>query len=97
MIFAHGPSFGVRRRVEGLSVYDIAPLALHLLGLPVADDMPGAQDLRFEGLLGPGLLDSRPVRSVPTYETGDKSEPEGKVHPDRERLLEHLRSLGYIS
>ena len=97
VIFAHGPSFGVGRQVEGLSVYDIAPLALHLLGLPVADDMPGAQDLLFGGLLAPGLLDSRPVRSVPTYETGEKSEPEGRVYPDRERLLEHLRSLGYIS
>ncbi|MBD3856618.1 MAG: alkaline phosphatase family protein [Acidobacteria bacterium] len=42
IFFARGPAFQPARRVTGLTVFDVAPLVLHLLALPPGQDMPAA-------------------------------------------------------
>jgi predicted AlkP superfamily phosphohydrolase/phosphomutase len=41
VLIAHGPAFKVGSKPEGASLLDIAPTALHLMGLPVPADMDG--------------------------------------------------------
>ncbi|MBI4302324.1 MAG: alkaline phosphatase family protein [Chloroflexi bacterium] len=41
ILIAQGGDFDVGGRIEGAQVYDIAPTVLHLLGLPVPEDMDG--------------------------------------------------------
>ncbi len=38
---AYGPDIGTGTRIDGARIYDIAPTVLHLMGLPVPDDMDG--------------------------------------------------------
>jgi hypothetical protein len=42
ILLAQGPGIRAGIAAEDMSIYDVTPLVLHLLGLPVADNMPGA-------------------------------------------------------
>lgn len=85
---------GVRRgaRLGAFEIADVAPTALHLLGLPVPEDVDGR--VRAE-LFEPGAEPAmREVRHVA---------PEGSVTPDLdadyddEAIREKLRGLGYMT
>jgi len=105
ILVVRGP--GVRRgaRIDGAGVLDVTPTILHYLGLPVAADMDG----RVLGeLFVPGFR-SRTVDMIPTYEDqepgGEVTEAEGTATPATTvpnqaetdaRIVEHLRSLGYL-
>ena len=70
---------------------DVAPTVLHLLGLPVSDELEGSV---LEAALSRGFRAAHPVRRVPSYGL----RPQGPLREsafDRE-MLEELRSLGYI-
>jgi hypothetical protein len=76
------------------SVYDVAPTLLHLLGLPVAADMPG----RVLPIWKAGAPQDRAPLTVRSY--GNPAEPirEGEADPEEmERTREYLRSLGYVN
>lgn len=64
VLLAAGP--GIRRgsRAPELSIYDVAPLLLHLAGLPVAEDMPGRVP---EEILAEEARAARPVRRIPDH------------------------------
>jgi hypothetical protein len=88
MLVAAGP--GIARGGErlSLSIYHVAPLALALLGLPVADDLAGDAP---DALLAPGAS----VRSVASYETeaAERDAPSATIETTTE---EQLRALGYV-
>jgi hypothetical protein len=89
---AAGPVFRPGR-VDGLSVYSILPLLLHIKGFPVADDFAGRLE---ERVLEPGFLSRRPVRRVASYGSRQAPRPlSGDAAADAE-ALEHLRALGYL-
>ena len=70
---------------------DVAPTILHLMGLPVSDELEGRV---LESALSPAFRSAHPVRRVPSY----GMRPPGRLREsafDRE-MLEELRSLGYI-
>jgi hypothetical protein len=70
---------------------DIAPTVLHLLGMPVSDELEGRV---LEAALTADFRAAHPVRRVASY--GQR--PQGRLREsafDRE-MLEELRSLGYI-
>ncbi len=95
VLFVRGP--GIRKGVEitGASVLDIGPTLLALMGLPVADDMDGRP---LTNVMEPDFLETRPVTTIDTYETGEPTEePEPIPSPVDEEIKEQLRSLGYIS
>lgn len=87
MLIAAGPGVAAGAGRLSLSIYDVVPLALALLGLPVAAD-PRA-DVP-ESLLASGA----PVRRIASYETGGESLGEPTVID--ETTEEQLRGLGYV-
>jgi hypothetical protein len=85
-----GPGF--RRGLKGqeLSVFDLAPLWLHLYGLPAARDMRGRVPLE--------LLDPRPAQEPPridSYGRRAATESSRESAADAE-IVEQLKALGYI-
>jgi arylsulfatase A-like enzyme len=79
---------------DNASLYDVAPTLLHVLGLPVADDMEGAPlPIARSG----GELDREPTR-VASH--GRPSRPLAAERPNAESLEKHeeyLRALGYVN
>lgn len=95
VFFGRGPAFEAGRRHDDLGLLDIAPLALHLLGFPMPDDMPGAKDGRFLQALAP------PWRQVEdrllTYERPPSERPTADLPASlSDAMKDELRSLGYI-
>jgi len=70
LILASAPWLPKGTTLEGASVLDIAPTLLHLLGQPVARDMPGKV---LTQLLDPEAR-ARPVKTVATYEKKAQTE-----------------------
>jgi len=100
VFLARGPAFEAGRRIEGLDVYDVAPLVLHLLGLPGAEDMPAVAAGAWTHALAQKFRSRHPVRRVPTYGTRsverDVNGPEGAAAPGDAELFEMLGELGYL-
>jgi arylsulfatase A-like enzyme len=71
--------------------YDLMPTLAWLLGLPVADDLPGKP---FTEAFEEDFVRSHPVTRIPTY--GPR--PTGPLLPSPadEEMLKSLRNLGYI-
>ena len=88
---ASGP--GLRRGAElhSLSSLDFTPTVLALLGLPVADDMPGR--VVHELFDGPALWNGA---RVPSYGDGRDGKVEMVESPADEAYRDRLKALGYI-
>ncbi|MEM6456981.1 MAG: alkaline phosphatase family protein, partial [Acidobacteriota bacterium] len=86
------PRLGRLGLLERTTTLDVAPTVLALLGLPVADDMPGRAAV---DLVEPPAS----VTRNPTYELEPSTDDgEAAVDPaSDEELMERLRALGYIS
>jgi predicted AlkP superfamily phosphohydrolase/phosphomutase len=86
---AWGGSVKRGARLDSVSVLDIAPLSLRLLGLPIAEDM--------DGQVPPGLLDGAlaPPMSIASYDTVGRGN-EVVSSPFDAEVIERLRSLGYL-
>ena len=70
---------------------DIAPTALHLLGLPVSAELEGRV---LESALSPAFRSAHPVRHVASY--GPRPPQRLRESAFDREMLEELRSLGYI-
>jgi predicted AlkP superfamily phosphohydrolase/phosphomutase/tetratricopeptide (TPR) repeat protein len=103
---ASGP--GIRRgEIPAVTLYDILPTVLYLLGLPVAEDMSGKV---LESGLDPAFLAAHPITHVPSYEplpteghaaaapegAGGAEAAEASPGEANDEMVEQLRSLGYI-
>lgn len=106
VFFGIGPDFARGKRIDTLNVYDVAPLCLELLGLPLAEDMPGTKARRFEAALvnggpasGSGAAGGqRPgATTIATWETGLRHADDPISSPIDDQIKEQLRSLGYIN
>lgn len=94
ILAAAGPGIARGSSVKDVSVLDITPTLLALLGEPVGRDMDG---FVIEDMLSASLLDRRPVAYVETYESDAPRESAEPVKsPVDEEIREQLRSLGYI-
>jgi predicted AlkP superfamily phosphohydrolase/phosphomutase len=100
VFFMVGPGVQAGAKLDEPDILDVAPTLLHLLGLPVGEDMEGH-------VLAEGLTEAwsteHPVRTLPTYETSPfrvaaVETPTGSeaTTVSEEDILEELRSLGYI-
>ncbi|MCP4661727.1 MAG: hypothetical protein GY856_40515 [bacterium] len=96
IFFARGPAFEAGRRVTGLTVYDVAPLVLHLLEMPLPGDMPGTRSGGYRTALSRDFLSAHPAGRIATYETPQGAAHEPIGNPRDEEIKEVLRSLGYI-
>jgi hypothetical protein len=96
LFLAHGPAFRKGVRVEGLSIYDVAPLVLHLMGLPLALDMPGTANAGYRQVLSPDFLAAHRAGRVSTYGMGSGGDAPDVHEEVDEELLKTLKSLGYL-
>ncbi|MBI4169407.1 MAG: alkaline phosphatase family protein, partial [Acidobacteria bacterium] len=94
-----GPGARRGERLAGrVTLFDIAPTLLYLLGLPVAEEMPGRVVL---GAIDPEFARAHPARTIPSYQPlGGRPEvaaldATGAAEAEQE-LLDSLRALGYI-
>ena len=94
VFFGTGPAFRRGHRVEGLALIDIAPLTLHLLGIPLAEDLPGTKRSVYTNALRPPFLKKYLVSQVPTYGSRDAERQSGEELD--EDLRKDLESLGYL-
>ena len=92
IFLAAGPAFR-QGRVESMTVYDMFPLFLHLLGLPVPESSPGR--LRTD-LFTPEFSAQHPQVTVPDFDFVALPERESRASKADEEILEELRALGYI-
>jgi len=97
VFMARGKAIG-KGEIPTVTLYDIAPTVLYLLGLPVPDDMQGHL---LETAVAPAFLQEHPAVHVPSYEGIDPKEQEsaqGEVLAGAadEEMVERLRSLGYV-
>jgi predicted AlkP superfamily phosphohydrolase/phosphomutase len=93
VFLASGPSFRESGRFEDVSVLDVTPTLLALLGVPLSRDFDG---LPSEAALRPGLAAAaRWVDAYPLPSVGLTSGVDG-TSPDDEQLMDRLRALGYV-
>jgi predicted AlkP superfamily phosphohydrolase/phosphomutase len=76
-----------------IHVYDITPTVLDLLGLPVGADMEGSAAA---GMMSADFRRNNPLRTIPTYETEQRSGAAPDMQMDEETIKE-LKALGYIN
>ena len=94
VVFLAGPGVRPGYRLQGATVYDIGPTLLHALGLPVGEDMDGRP---LERAFEPAWRERFPLRTVATHEHGALPGQAGpRDHALDEKVLEDLRTLGYI-
>jgi len=90
MIVGVGPAFEHGASPNGACLLDIAPTILHLLGVPVPDDMDGRV---LTELLKPELRNSMQLQDSVVSESIDT----GPLNPDEEALIQQrLADLGYL-
>jgi predicted AlkP superfamily phosphohydrolase/phosphomutase len=94
VLIAHGPAFASPRTVEGARIVDLAPTVLHLLGLPVPDDMTGRV---LEQILGDRFLSDSPVRYAPAGKDDRPRSPGADFTAEESaEVAERLRRMGYL-
>jgi predicted AlkP superfamily phosphohydrolase/phosphomutase len=85
---ASGPKIQAGETVEGARILDLAPTILHLMGLPVPDDMDGQ-------VLTGILTTSEPVK-FRSVGPSDESTEAGLSEEETTEVEERLRALGYL-
>jgi len=89
-----GPHIRRGEILEGVRIVDVAPTALHLMGMAVPEGMDGRV---LNEALTPEFLGKREVRTV--REDASDSSAGGPRYSDREEgeIIDRLKGLGYIS
>ncbi|HEX6861814.1 MAG TPA: alkaline phosphatase family protein [Thermoanaerobaculia bacterium] len=94
IFLAKGPGIHRGKHLPDASIYDVAPLALYLGGLPIAADLRGQVP---EALFDPAYLAAHPRRTVPGF--GPRGIPESALasrsHSSDEEYRARLEALGY--
>jgi len=79
-------------RLDEISICDLTPTILHLLGLAVPEDMDGRV---LEGALDPEWLGRNPVRTREPYDRDAREELElGEA--ERREIIDRLKGMGYV-
>ncbi len=94
VFLAAGPGIAQGRRVEQLSLYDVAPTLLYLKQKPVGRDMTGRV---ISEMIDPQVMSKRPVEYVDTLDSPEFLAWRRQL---RQAILpgdrQYLRSLGYL-
>jgi arylsulfatase A-like enzyme len=89
-----GPQIRKGVRLNPANLLDVTPTALMLMGLPVAEDMPGRP---LTEAVSEAYRRSYSSNRCPTYEDGQRTEgDENKEEPMSEDLIKQLKALGYL-
>lgn len=96
---AYGPQVRPNsEQVSGMALEDVVPTVLHLMGLPVPDDIDGRV---LTEILTPGTLESRPILSTQPIgfwpsEDAPIFEDEAVSQEDDADIRKRLQALGYL-
>ena len=92
VMFLWGPPVRAGVRLDSPTLFDVAPTALYLMGLPGGRDMDGRV---LTEALEPSLLAARPPTWVASHDDGSRLGGTAESPVDEE-VLRELRALGYI-
>jgi tetratricopeptide (TPR) repeat protein/predicted AlkP superfamily phosphohydrolase/phosphomutase len=95
IVLLNGPGIKTGNGIKGADIYDVAPTVLHMLQLPVAEDMHGRV---LKEAFSDQYQADHPDKTIATYETGPWDRGDDIVVDPAvgEKMEEMLRSLGYI-
>ena len=92
LLLMAGPDLRPGVRIRGASVYDVTPTVLHLLGLPVPEDLPGR--VLAEALAEPTR--ARPLARIARFAPRPEEDRTPIASEGDADVLEGLRALGYV-
>jgi predicted AlkP superfamily phosphohydrolase/phosphomutase len=94
IFLAQGPVIRAGTTLEGARMIDLAPTILHLLGIPVPDDMDGRvlEEIFNDAFLAPVQRTAAPGMEVPAA----AQNTDGYSAEDEEKVNERLKALGYV-
>lgn len=92
VLIAHGPAFRAGSQPEGASLLDVAPTVLHLLGVPVPDDMDGRV---LTEILDPSVVAS-PAPREESAGVAAEAVTVGYSAEDEAEVQKRLADLGYL-
>lgn len=93
IFIAAGPDIQ-QGQVEGLTIMDVMPMSAALLGLPLADDLPGVVD---ERVIKAEFIANHPVTLASEYQVSRATQPDEMSDEDRDEVMKSLQGLGYIA
>lgn len=93
IFLAHGPDFHQGLAVDPLNLLDITPLFLHLLGLPVPEDLEGRVPSE---ILRADASKRRVEQAAPTAAVANRGARKEPTAEEREALLKQMKILGYM-
>jgi predicted AlkP superfamily phosphohydrolase/phosphomutase len=91
IFLAAGPDINPHADLSGINVHDVAPTILYGLGLPVAEDFAGRPRTQ---LFTADFRRDHPLRTIRSW--GKRLGGAARSSPADRKLLDELRSLGYI-
>lgn len=90
LFLMYGPSFEPNPNVADTRIIDLAPTVLHLMGLPIQEDVDGCV------LHGLFRVDSDPSNRQPIFRKADAISDDDLSMNDQDALAERLTDLGYL-
>jgi len=79
--------------IEDARLIDLAPTLLHLLGVPVPEDMDGNV---LESAFQPDFLATYPIRAGAASGTSGSDRASGYTDEESAKVEERLQALGYL-
>jgi len=92
IFIASGNHLRENRAMHGVSICDVAPTILYLLGIPIPEDMDGRV---LEGAIDPQYLGENPIEKDKVI-AGDEGSPKTFDLDETRAIQERLQGLGYI-
>ncbi len=93
ILVARAPAFNNGAEIETPHLIDIAPTILHLLGVPVPEDMDGSV---LVDAFRPEFLAERPVTAGAASGTSGDDRPSGYTDEESAKVEDRLQALGYL-
>ncbi len=93
MLIMKGPGVRKGTTLDGASIQDIAPTALHTMGLPVPADMDGHV---LASAFDDGYMDSFPVTIGEPSTAAEKVAGRGYTEDGEKEIMDRLEGLGYL-
>ncbi len=93
IIVARAPALKVGAQIENAHLIDLAPTILHLLDVPVPEDMDGAV---LSEAFRPEFLATCPVQAGVASGTSGGDRPSGYTDEESAKVEERLQALGYL-
>jgi predicted AlkP superfamily phosphohydrolase/phosphomutase len=93
IVIAGGPAFKSGAEIANARLIDIAPTLLHLLNVPVPEDMDGKV---LTGIFHPDFLSVHAVRAGAASGTSGADRPSGYTDEESAKVEERLQALGYL-